>query len=104
MKCVVAIFAGTAVQKWTVPEDISIVGVVGSGDLSGVVSTDPTVTADGIVNTQQIVDNLIAFFRCASTASAGFIPLSWDARKDDSIYFSANNSGSIALFYLVTQL
>lgn len=97
--CIAAVFAGAAVQSWTPTADVTLVGASQRGDISTVISEDPTFTADQMVNTQQVVDRLIYAGSSNGTAPLAYTPLSFQLGKGQPIYFSANGAGAIFLFY-----
>jgi hypothetical protein len=84
---------------YTCPEDLRLVGVNGAGGIAIVVSNNPTQTASQIVNNAGVYDQLISYFQPASTAGQGFIPVSYDARKGQPIFVSADGAGTVSIYY-----
>jgi hypothetical protein len=97
--CLVVVFAAQGTQSWVAPRDLQLVGYSVNGTGGQVVSTDPTMTAAFVWTSQHIVDKLIAAQR-SQFAIPSFTPLSWQVRKGDTIYFSADAQNEGYLYYL----
>ncbi len=94
-------------QPWVVPQDLEIVGASFAagpvGNCNSIISKNPSLTIADLIGSQHIVDDLIAMFSADYTSPLGFIPLSWQARKGETIYFSADGVGYLAVYYQLAE-
>lgn len=104
-ECLVVICGGApAILSWTPDNDYALVGAqfsanynVGSAAL--LMSNDPQVLVSDLIANQQVKDHVIAFFSSTYIAPLAYTPLSWEARKGQTIYFSATGASFFALYY-----